>query len=61
MKAFYVDRSEDLRGKGVYTVMDYYTRRPICVLVMHNDSTNELYADRIAKALNQLMSKEEKQ
>lgn len=61
MKAFYVERLEDsLTKKGVYSVWDYYLKRPLCVMLLDKDSTNELYADRIAKALNELIHPENK-
>jgi len=61
MKAFYVERWEDpVTKKGIYSVWDYYLKRPLCLLILDKDSTNELYADRIAKALNEMMHPEGK-
>jgi len=58
IRPFYVSRNEDDKGKATYTVVDYYLHRPICVMILDRDSTNELYADRIAKALNEMLHPE---
>jgi len=58
MKAFYTVRAENESGKPNYFVYDYYLKRPICQLIMGTDKANELYADRIAKALNEMMHPE---
>ena len=52
MNAYYVERTEDDKGKPIYKVWDYYRKVPICVIVMEHPRTAEYYADKIAKALN---------
>jgi hypothetical protein len=60
MKAFYTARTEGPTGKAMYSVWDYYLKRCVCIMVLENEKTNELYADRIAKALNETLHPEKK-
>ena len=59
MKAFYTVRTEDHFGQPTFEVWDYYMTQPVCAI---NDKLSnrraEYYADKIAKALNEMMHPE---
>lgn len=55
MKSFYVAPARNASGQDFHVVIDWCTKQVICRVRMTDKESEKRWAERIAKAMNELM------